>query len=206
MSIDRIAKVPLHEVIYEKLKKGILEGSFRPGEKLNQNSLSKQFGVSRMPVRDALRMLENESLIEYQVNKGHVISDFPKKKMDDIRFVRSILEPKAVEESGKYFTAQAIHTLETILDKSREALKNRDWKLLRELNADFHFTIYNLVPSPILNDSIHKLWHSFPKYLFYEQYETNQKSLQDHQKLIEHIKNNDFAAASELMRAHIHAH
>jgi len=206
MSIDRIDKAPLHEIVYEKLRKGIMEGDFRPGEKLNQSTLSAHFGVSRMPVRDALRMLENESLIEYQVNKGHVVSDFPKEKMEDIQLVRSILESSAVERSGKYMTEQTIHTLEAILDESWEALKNMDWKLIRKLNVDFHFTIYNVFPSPTLNELIDKLWRSFPKYLLHEQHETNHYSLQEHQAIIEGIKKNDFIATAELMRRHIINH
>lgn len=206
MLIDPVNKAPLHEIVYEKLKTSILEGDLRPGEKLNQGALAEQLGVSRMPVRDALRMLDNESLIEYHVNKGYIVSDFPKEKMDDIQFVRSILESKAVELAGEHFTDKSINALETILDESWEALKNMDWKLIRKLNVDFHFTIYNLAPSQMLNDLINKLWHSFPKYVLHEQHETNHHSLQDHSNIIENIKNGNFAAAAELMRKHISNH
>ncbi|MCL2569083.1 MAG: GntR family transcriptional regulator [Oscillospiraceae bacterium] len=198
-----IEKVPLHERVYDSLRKSILNGELRPGERLNQNLLSEQFGVSRMPVRDALRMLENENLIEYQINKGHVVSTFPEEKLKDVQFVRGILEGQAVERAGDYITARDIKKLEAILEETKDADEKDDRKRLRKLNVDFHFSIYNLVPSPALAELINKLWYSFPKYILHEERETKHTSLQEHQEILDKIKAKDYKTAAELMRQHI---
>lgn len=201
--ISQIKKVALHEIIYEELKKSILEGEFRPGERLNQSDLSEKLGVSRMPVRDALRILENDALVENQLDKGYVVANFSKIMMEDTLFVRRILEPKAVLLSKEYMTDDDIALLEDNLAKACTELEMQNLKNLRSLNTEFHFTIYKKVPSPLLHDLINKLWHSFPKYILHEQYESNQHSLQGHKRILNFIKEGNFVAAADEMEKHI---
>lgn len=204
MAISQIKKVPLHEIIYEELKKSILEGEFRPGERLNQSDLADKLGVSRMPVRDALRILENEALVENQLDKGYVVTNFSLTKIEDTLFVRSILEPKAVLLSQGHITDADIASLEDNLARAWSELKTENWKTLRTLNTEFHFTIYNKVPSPLLLELIDKLWHSFPKYILHEEYEANHHSLQVHEHILKFIKEDNFIAAADEMEKHIY--
>ncbi len=204
MAISQIKKTPLHEIIYEELKKSILEGEFRPGERLNQSDLADKLGVSRMPVRDALRILENDALVENQLDKGYVVANFSTQKMEDTLFVRSILEPKAVLLSQEHMTDTDIALLEDNLAKAWSDLKMEDWKNIRILNAEFHFTIYNKVSSPLLLELINKLWHSFPKYTLHEHYEANHHSLLVHERILKFMKEGNFTAAAEEMEKHIY--
>ena len=206
MVIETIKKVPLHEVVYEKLKTSILEGDFRPGERLNQSLLADQLGVSRMPVRDALRILENDALIENQMDKGYVVANFSQQKMDDILFVRSILEPKAVLYSRGRLTDEDITKMGDILAEAWRELKQENWKALHRLNTDFHFILYNAAGSPLLLELIQKLWHSFPKYLMHEQYDANRNSLHGHESILRFIKSGNFEAAATEMEHHIGQH
>ncbi|MGI5965509.1 MULTISPECIES: GntR family transcriptional regulator [Anaerotruncus] len=206
MAIETIKKVPLHEVVYEKLKTSILEGDFRPGERLNQSLLADKLGVSRMPVRDALRILENDALIENQMDKGYVVANFSRQKMDDILFVRSILEPKAVLYSRGHLSDEDISQMGDILAQAWTELKAGNWKSLHRLNTDFHFLIYNAAGSPLLLELIEKLWHSFPKYLLHEQYDANLHSLHGHENILRFIKSGNFEAAATEMEHHISQH
>lgn len=204
MALDQIQKVPLCEIVYNKLKTGILEGDFRPLEKLNQSLLAKQLGVSRMPVRDALRMLERDGLVENHLDKGYIVATFSKDKLDDILLVRRILEPKAVLLAEKHFTSADIAQLENYLSKEWSEYKKGNWKNLHKLNVSFHFTIYNKCSSPLLIEMIQKLWNSFPKYILHEQNDSNRQSLQSHERILDYIKKNDFNAAAKEMEEHIH--
>ena len=200
--IEQIEKTPLYEIVYEKLKAGILDGDFRPQERLNQAVLAEQLGVSRMPIRDALRQLEYDNLVENQPEKGYVVATFSQEKVNDIMTVRQILEPRAVIMAMENVTAEDIRKLETILSGSWEALEQEDWKTVVALNHEFHFTIYNKACSPLLSEIILKLWQSFPKYLVHEH--SRRSSLMAHQRILDYMKQNNYVAAAAEMEKHIH--
>lgn len=203
MTVQHIVRKPLHEIVYNELKSKIMEGEFRPGARLNQLQLAEQFGVSRMPVRDALRMLENEKLIVNDMDKGFTVATFSNEKIKDILFVRSILEENAVLFSQSYVTPEFFANADALLLESNAVLQRKDLEKMRRLNENFHFMIYDLVPSPTLHDNIYQLWHSYPKYLGQEEYDRRKHSLLEHTRILTYMKENNFSAAGAEMRSHI---
>lgn len=203
MALDRVKKVPLYEIAYENIKASILSGELKSGTPLNQSEVAAQMGISRMPIRDALRILEKENLIEYNKNQGYIVADFPKAKIMDILLIRSILEPKAVLLCKGKLTDENIKAMEDIVSASMVALEMSDFKAVRQFNHDFHYTIYNTVGSPTLLDIIDKLWHSYPKYFLQEEKETKYKSLMEHGRIVACMKAGDFEKAAGIMEHHI---
>lgn len=206
MNVARIVKEPLHEIVYYSIKDRILDGTFVSGEKLSQDLLAQQLGVSRMPIRDALRMLENDGLIENTMHKGYVVSEFSKEHLYDILLVRNILEPQAVILSEKYLTDADKAMLKIIIEKAWDALEAHDPKKLQQLNENFHFTIYKSVPSPLLNEMIEKTWRSYPKYRDHLKYEESHESLLVHTEILDLMMENKFNEASQKMSFHILSH
>lgn len=205
MTISRIKKVPLHEAVYNSLKESILSGTMKPGQKLNQLELANEMAISRMPIRDALRILETEKLIEYHKNIGYVISEFPEERIKDIITIRRILEPEAVRMSEGKITSDDLDIMDNLIVDSQDALIAGDFSKVRDLNYKFHFTIYNRTNSPTIVEFIDKLWHSYPKNLYHniDEFEKRTISQNVHQKIVKELRDGNFSNAALLMKNHI---
>jgi DNA-binding GntR family transcriptional regulator len=203
MNMKPIERQQIHEIIYEQIKKGILNGDILPGEKLNQDDLAKKLDVSRMPVRDALKRLTNDGLINNSTHKGFVVTKFPKETLLDILYVRSILEPEAVLLAKGHFGESEISTLNELYEESFSETVKVNLVRLREINRNFHFVIYNSIPSKLLLDLIGKLWDRCPNYAMYTELETAVSSLDVHRVILSLLKKGDFAGAAEVMKGHI---
>lgn len=203
MKIHPIEKKQMHEIVYEQIKSGILDGDFAPGEKLNQDELARELGVSRMPVRDALKQLANDGLIENSIHKGFVVTMFSKETLSDVLYVRSLLEPEAILLAETTFTEDDIRSLDDILRKSELETGNGNLVKIRELNRKFHFALYRSIPSKLLLEHIERLWDRFPNYAMYTKLENAMSSLRMHQRIIDFIKTSDFKSAAAEMKKHI---
>jgi len=203
MKVYPIEKRQIHEIVYEQIKSGILDGDFAPGEKLNQDELAQEQGVSRMPVRDALKRLVTDGLIENNINKGFVVTKFSKETLTDVLYVRSLLESEAILLAEKTFTDDDIRHLEEIQKQSEIETKTGNLVKIRELNRKFHFALYKPVTSKLLLELIERIWDRFPNYAMYTKLENAKNSLKTHQKIIDFVKASDFRKASAEMKQHI---
>lgn len=203
MKIHPIEKKQMHEIVHEQIKSGILDGDFAPGEKLNQDELARELGVSRMPVRDALKQLANDGLIENNIHKGFVVTKFSKETLTDVLYVRSLLEPEAILLAEQTFTDAGIRNLEDIQRKSMAETERGNLVKIRELNRKFHFALYRSISSKLLLEHIERLWDRFPNYAMYTKLENAMSSLKTHQRIIDFIKASDFKNAAAEMKKHI---
>lgn len=193
----------IHEQIYESLKSAILNGKLKPGEKLNQDDLAKSFGTSRMPIRDALRLLQSDELVDYFPNKGFTVTEFNEEKLKDTLFFRSILEREAVKLAKGRMTPEDIANLERLLEEMAKNIENGNLAEIPPLNYEFHFTIYKTIPSEKMLDTINTLWENFPRYAMFSSIEKALVSQEKHLEIIEAIKKEDYELAGKLMEEHI---
>lgn len=203
MKMHPIEKKQMQELVYEQIKGAILDGWFAPGKKLHQDELANEMGVSRMPVRDALKRLTNDGLIENNINKGFIVKKFTKETLADVLYVRSILESEAVLRAGETFTEDDVETLNNIQRQSEIDMKNANLIKVRELNRMFHFTFYNAIPSKLLLEQIERLWDRFPNYAMYTKPCNAENSLRTHQSIIDCVASANFKKAADEMRLHI---
>lgn len=203
MKIYPIEKKQMQDLVYEQIKNGILEGDFIPGQKLNQDELANEMGISRMPVRDALKRLTNDGLIENRAHKGFIVTRFTLETLADVLYVRSILESQAILLAENTFIKGDIERLNTIQRQSEIETKNGNLIKVRELNRQFHFALYSSIPSKLLLEHIERLWDRFPNYAMYTKLNNAKNSLGTHQKIIDFITASKFKEAAEEMRLHI---
>lgn len=203
MRIQPIEKKQMHEIVYEQIKGGILDGDFAPGEKLNQDELAGELGVSRMPVRDALKRLANDGLIENNIHKGFVVTKFSKETLTDVLYVRSLLESEAILLAENTFTDENVRNLEEIHRQSEIETENGNLVKIMELNRKFHFALYQAITSKLLLEHIERLWDRFPNYAMYTKLENAKNSLRTHRRIIEFIKTSNFIEAAAEMKKHI---
>jgi DNA-binding GntR family transcriptional regulator len=146
------------EVIAQTLMEMIYEGTFKPGEPLRQDAIAELFGVSRVPVRDALSKLVAMQLAMNVPRKGIVVHPISRNLLRELFEVRVILEGAAVEYMLRSSTPKLINALTTILGEQKKALKTKDVKANEELDNRFHQSIREHCANQTLNELIKANW------------------------------------------------
>ncbi len=128
----------IREVVYEKLKEAILSGQFQPGHHLRERELAETFGISTTPLKEALRMLEQEGLVTTSARKGTYVSSDIMNSIEEINWARSALEGVAARLAALKITDSELAQLTSVIDKMEIATMNKDNGQLIVLNASFH--------------------------------------------------------------------
>jgi DNA-binding GntR family transcriptional regulator len=134
----------LSDRIYNTIEKVILSGSLKPGERLVETRLSKDLGVSKSPVREALRRLAGEGTIILKPRRGYFVRDIDRKSIDDFFDIMFILEPTSAALSLKGKNESVCGEIEEILENMDRCLRENNYETYRELNDQFHALFANL--------------------------------------------------------------
>jgi DNA-binding GntR family transcriptional regulator len=129
---DHVAKI---------IRKMILNGTLKPGEKVNQVQLADSLNISRGPIREALRMLQNEGLIIHETNKGTYVTTLSYQDAYEIYTLRALLEAKAAELAVPNLTEREFIRLEELLEEFEDALQDDDLEREARCDISFHQTI-----------------------------------------------------------------
>ncbi|MFP3419572.1 MAG: GntR family transcriptional regulator [Bacillota bacterium] len=130
---------PYHMQFYEQLKQMIFDGQFQPGERINETQLAKQFGVSRSPVREAMRLLEKDELLIAHHKSGYSVYTLTERDVEELYQIRMALETLAVQLACKEATQKEIDGIEQVLTQADEAIKQqRPSKDIVQLHEAFH--------------------------------------------------------------------
>lgn len=147
----------LREQVVIILRKRILAGEIKPGEKIKELEISKELNISRGPVREALRQIEQEGLISYSPNKGCTVKTISPSEMSEIYLIRSTLEVLAVKIYSGNMRESTIKKLEQLADEIGEMSKRNDLYGIVENDENFHSTIVEEAEIKTLYDT----WKSF---------------------------------------------
>ena len=134
--------LPLRDVVFNTLRQAILRGELKPGERLMEIHLAQKLGVSRTPVREAIRKLELEGLVLMIPRKGAEVAEITEKNMRDVLEVRKALEELAVQLACEKITAEEIEEMKKAAEEFRMILKNKDITEIAEADVRFHDIIY----------------------------------------------------------------
>lgn len=135
ISIDN---TPLSERIAGTIRDYILKGSLKPGERLTEPSLSKLLGISRTPIREALRLLEIEGFVEIIPRRGAVVTVITDKDVDEIFELKIKLESLAAKNASRHMKPSDIEKLKTINDKIESYISSNNVTQMMKLNSEFH--------------------------------------------------------------------
>lgn len=148
---------PLRENIRDTLRTRIFEGHYPAGTRLIERDLAAEFGVSRLPVREALRMLRQEGLIEDRLPKGSVVCGLSKKDVRDLFAVRLALEVLACRLAALNATSEDLNRLEALLDRAAEALARGSVMEAHRANNSFHDLINQIADNDFLRSALEPL-------------------------------------------------
>ena len=148
---------PLRENIRDTLRARIFDGGYRPGNRLIERDLAAEFGVSRLPVREALRMLRQEGLIEDRLPKGTVVAGLSAKDVRDLFEVRHSLEVLASRLAAERATGEDLRRLEGLLDRAEDALRRGSLLESHRANSEFHDEITQISGNGYLRAALEPL-------------------------------------------------
>jgi len=214
--------VTVTEKVIEQIRERILDGKFGPGAHLHEATLATDLGVSRTPIRDALRVLGNEELLVYYPNRGYFVRTVEISDVFSAYDVRGTLEGLAcrvIAENG--LTEIQRKSFTDLLELGDSIFASPNWgdeeqKAWRSLNSNFHFAIIEASNNRHL-DPIMRQVRFFPRIFdsrfdpssdFFQAVHTREQRLRshhDHQHIVEAIFRREGARAEALMREHVYA-
>lgn len=142
LTLNMDAYLPLRDVVFNTLREAILKGELKPGERLMELQLASKLGVSRTPIREAIRMLEQEGLAVTMPRKGAEVAKMTLKDMEDVLEVREALDELAAKIACKKISDEQLANLKTIKDEFKRSMDSGDVKKIAEEDVKFHDAIY----------------------------------------------------------------
>lgn len=190
------------DLIADALREAIVRGIFQEGQSLRQDEIATQFGVSRIPVREALRQLEAEGLVQIHLNRGAMVSALSPAEAQEIFEIRSALEVKAIQLAIPKLTPSDLEKASEILAQTDQVT---DAGMLAKLNWEFHATLYTTAERPRLLTIIKTLHLNVDRYvrLQMSQMDYLERSQKEHYQLLEACQQHDTKAAVRLLKRHI---
>ncbi|MCI8608436.1 MAG: GntR family transcriptional regulator [Firmicutes bacterium] len=195
----------LTDEIADIIRERILKGEYEIGEKIKENQIACELRVSRTPIREAFKLLENEGLIDYIPNRGCFAKGFTKQDVDDIYAVRETLEKLAVGLATERIMPEEVAFLEEQCDLMEFYAKKKDSKRVLELNTTFHDGIYTATRSRFMAQVLrsYKVYlDKTGKTMFYEQ-SFLESIVKEHQAILEAIKSRDKQKAIDMVSYHL---
>lgn len=191
--------------VFHKIKTDILEGRYEVGHELREVTLGEEMGVSRTPVREALRQLELEGLVEIIPNKGAFVQGISSKDVEDIYRIRARLEGLCASMAVECITQEQLDRLEEIILLSHFYEEKSDIDHLFTLDSQFHEVLYESCGSKMLEHLL-KDYHQYVQRVRSRSLKRQQrakKSTQEHAEILQAIKEKDDKNADKLATRHI---
>lgn len=197
--------LPLRDVVFNTLRKAILRGELKPGERLMEIQLANKLGVSRTPIREAIRKLELEGLVLMIPRKGAEVAQITEKNMQDVLEVRKALEELSVQLACERITPEQVEEMKLAAEEFRKVLKSGDVTKIAEADVKFHDVIFAATNNQrlitLLNNLREQMYRFRVEYL--KQKECYPQLLEEHDKLIALISGGNVEEACEIMGRHI---
>ena len=183
LTLNMDAYLPLRDVVFNTLREAILKGDLKPGERLMELQLAAKLGVSRTPIREAIRMLEQEGLAVTMPRKGAEVAKMTLKDMEDVLEIREALDELAVKIACDKISEKELQKLLEVKDQFENSTKTGDVKMIAEMDVKFHDVIFESTGNPKLDN--------YPILIA------------EHNAIAEGLKNRDKEAATLAMHKHV---
>ena len=198
--------LPLRDVVFNTLRQAILRGELKPGERLMEVQLANKLGVSRTPIREAIRKLELEGLVLMIPRKGAEVADITEKSLMDVLEVRKALEELAVQLCCDKITGKEIEELHRAADDFRRILKTSDDVTeIAEADGRFHDIIYLATGNQKLIQIMNNLREQMYRYRVecIKRKESHPILIAEHEEIIRRIENKEKKEAADIVCRHI---
>ncbi|MDE7266772.1 MAG: GntR family transcriptional regulator [Lachnospiraceae bacterium] len=197
--------LPLRDVVFNTLRQEILTGKMKPGERLMEIHLANKLGVSRTPIREAIRKLELEGLVIMIPRKGAEVAQISWKSLKDVLEVRRALDVLAIELACERMTQEELESLYRACESFEEATKTKDTRKIAEADVAFHDIIVASTGNKRLIQLVNNLSEQMYRYRFEYIKDSSQHSMliEEHKEMYRGIQNKDKIAAAGVVKKHI---
>jgi DNA-binding GntR family transcriptional regulator len=192
------------EEAFIAIRRLIERGTLPGGAKLTLSSLSDELQMSLTPIREALRMLQANGLVEYKRHHGHIVTRYSIQRAEETYLLRQTLEPLATKLAAENATADELRAIRDLQEEFRVAVAGDPPKFadVVDLNARWHRTVYAAAHSTLLDEFIERLWNGVPyQAIWFVQ--RRHRSVTDHEAVTAALEARDPEAASQAMLDHI---
>lgn len=196
---------PLYEDVAERLREQIFSHELAPGSWLDEQSLAIAFGISRTPMREAIKVLASEGLVTTKMNKGAYVTEVDRRDLEQIFTVLSLLEGQAAKETAIKASEAQLTQLDNLHHRLEKAAADRDLEQFFEINVKFHELIQEIAGNKWMNGVIDDL----RKVLKLQRRDSLGRSgrllssLVEHREILQAILKRDPLAAEQAMRKHL---
>lgn len=205
LKLNMNAYLPLRDVVFQTLREAILKGDLKPGERLMELQLASKLGVSRTPIREAIRMLEQEGLAVTIPRKGAEVARMTEKNMEDVLQIREALDDLAVQTACDKMTEQQLADLTLAKKNFENAIQAGNLKKIVESDVEFHDIIYEATDNPKLVAMLNNLREQIYRYRveYLKEKENYPMLIKEHEAILDALRQKDREGAVNFMRCHI---
>ena len=196
---------PLRELVCENIRQAIIDGTFSPGERLMEIQLADEMGVSRTPVREAIRKLELEGLVTMIPRRGAEVAQITEKSMKDVLEVRRALDALCAELACDRITDEELENLRLACDAFETAVKTKDAKKIAQADVALHDIIVRATGNQRLIQLVNNLSEQMYRYRFeyIKDSSQHQNLIDEHRIIYQSIVCKDKKTAADAARTHI---
>jgi DNA-binding GntR family transcriptional regulator len=205
MQLRESGPITVTDYVANSIRERILSGYYVAGARLDQQTLIEDFGVSLIPVRESLRQLEVEGLVQIHPHRGAFVAELSIADLKEIYLVREVLEETAAQLAVPRLTPQKLAELAALIEKMERATEANDYALLFDLNRAFHFTIYEACDNSLLIHMITGLWDRSRRYrqLYTHLPPRAAQALVEHKDIYTACKAGDFISTGAAVRHNV---
>jgi len=200
---DTIQRVSLVDNVTERLRRALLAGEIKPGERIKVTELEKTFGVSHIPIREALRRLESEGLIVALPQRAAVAAGVDLDDLAGLYDLRRVIECEVIRRSVAAMTPEQVARVQEALDALVATAQDNDSPEFWERHTDFHWALLEPGASAWIKRVLDQVWLASQRYVRLFVSETIDDAMRDHRELVAACKKCDADRAEKILRRHL---
>lgn len=205
LQVKMDAFLPLRDVVFNTLRQAILTGELKPGERLMELHLANKLGVSRTPIREAIRKLELEGLVTMIPRRGAEVAQITEKSMNDVLEIRRAVDALCVELACDRISKEELEKLKSACDSFEKAVYGKDAKKIAQADVELHDIIVQATGNQRLIQLVNNLSEQMYRYRYeyIKDASQHERLIEEHRIIYESIVKKDKETASQAARMHI---
>jgi len=187
-----------------ELRQAIMDGQLKPGERIRQDEIAAEMGVSRVPVREALKVLESEGQVTYEAHRGFSVTSLSLEELEELYLMRRLLEAEAIRRAVPRLDAALLQEMEAAITEMDELSDAGDLVGFTQVNREFHLMLFERAGLPRLFRTIELLWQNSDAYrsVFFNSLGSRQRVQEEHRKILDACEAADVEGVISAMDEH----
>ena len=192
------------EAVLTEMRRLLVTGELAPGAPIRQEALAERLGVSRVPVREALKVLEGEGHVTYSPHRGYVVAELSIDDLVEVYRLRELLEAEAIRVAVPLLTEVDLAAIEVAAAEVESAGKDGDLAEVTAANRNFHFLLFDAAGLPRLSRTLRQLWDATDVYrsVYFAASDNRRRVVEEHDELITALRARNVNAAIQAQAAH----